>query len=186
LSFEIVPPTAPTKKKNIHTAQTMEEAAKKTQYEVIEQVGKGSYGIVSKIKRKSDNKVCYSFQNFFLINFFGCPALSLLQLFSLFLATQFTHKLLSLVRSLSLACLLVLNFFFQILVWKEMNYGQMSEKEKQLLVAEVNILRDLRSPYVVKYYDRILDRENTKLYIIMVSFFVWPFGRKFDYYCFIF
>ena len=27
----------------------------------------------------------------------------------------------------------------KILVWKEINYGNMSEKEKQLLVSEVNI-----------------------------------------------
>ena len=29
----------------------------------------------------------------------------------------------------------------KILVWKELNYGKMSEKEKQQLVSEVNILR---------------------------------------------
>lgn len=55
----------------------------------------------------------------------------------------------------------------RILVWKELNYGKMSEKEKQQLVSEVNILRDLRSPNIVRYYDRIIDKEKTKIFIIM-------------------
>ena len=66
-------------------------------YEVISNIGKGSFGVVSKIKRKSDGKT---------------------------------------------------------LVWKELNYGKMSEKEKQQLVAEVNILRELRHSNIVRYYDR--------------------------------
>lgn len=49
-------------------------------YEVVGLIGKGSFGSVSKIRRKSDGRI---------------------------------------------------------LVWKEMNYGQMEEKEKQLLVQEV-------------------------------------------------
>ena len=53
------------------------------------------------------------------------------------------------------------------LVWKELNYGKMSEKEKQMIVSEVNILRELRHPNIVKYYDRIIDREQAKIYIIM-------------------
>lgn len=66
-------------------------------YEVISNIGKGSFGTVSKVRRKADGKI---------------------------------------------------------LVWKEMNYGKMSEKEKQQLVAEVNILRELRHPNIVRYYDR--------------------------------
>eukprot|EP00948_MAST-09A_sp_MAST-9A-sp1_P002618 g2618.t1 len=54
----------------------------------------------------------------------------------------------------------------RILVWKELNYGKMSEKEKQLIVSEVNILRELRHPYIVRYYDRIIDKASTKLYIV--------------------
>ncbi len=42
----------------------------------------------------------------------------------------------------------------KVLVWKELNYGKMSEKEKQQLVAEVNILRELKHPNIVRYYDR--------------------------------
>jgi len=44
------------------------------------------------------------------------------------------------------------------LVWKEMNYGMMSEKEKQQIVSEVNILRELNHANIVKYYDRIIDK----------------------------
>lgn len=43
----------------------------------------------------------------------------------------------------------------------------MSEKEKQMLVAEVNILRELRHTQVVRYYDRIIDRKATKIFIVM-------------------
>jgi serine/threonine protein kinase len=55
----------------------------------------------------------------------------------------------------------------KILVWKEINFGGMSEKEKTQLVAEVNILRELRNPFVVRYHDRIVDKPRTRLYIIM-------------------
>jgi NIMA (never in mitosis gene a)-related kinase len=54
-----------------------------------------------------------------------------------------------------------------VLVWKEIDYGKMKEKEKQQLVTEVNILRELRHPNIVKYYDRILDKRRTKIYIVM-------------------
>lgn len=56
---------------------------------------------------------------------------------------------------------------FQILVWKELDYGSMTEVEKQMLVSEVNLLRELRHPNIVRYYDRIIDRTNTTLYIVM-------------------
>ena len=81
-----------------------------SKYEIIEQIGKGSFGKVHKIKRKQDGKI---------------------------------------------------------LVWKEINYGQMSEREKQLLVSEVNILRELRHPNISRYYDRVIDKEKAKLYIVM-------------------
>ena len=55
----------------------------------------------------------------------------------------------------------------KILVWKEFNYGFMSEKERNRIVQEVNILRELHHPNIVKYYDRIIDHKNTKLYIVM-------------------
>ena len=55
----------------------------------------------------------------------------------------------------------------KILVWKELDYGKMDEKEKHHIVSEVNILRDLHHPNIVKYYDRIIDKKSTKIYIIM-------------------
>ena len=36
-----------------------------------------------------------------------------------------------------------------------------------MIVSEVNILRELRHPNIVKYYDRIIDRDQAKIYIIM-------------------
>ncbi|KAL0965033.1 hypothetical protein UPYG_G00275900 [Umbra pygmaea] len=55
----------------------------------------------------------------------------------------------------------------KILVWKELDYGTMEEGEKQMLVSEVNLLRELKHPNIVRYYDRIIDRTNTTLYIVM-------------------
>ena len=79
-------------------------------YEKVSDIGKGSFGVVSKIRRKSDGRI---------------------------------------------------------LVWKELNYGKMNEKEKQQLVSEVNILRELHHPNIVRYYDRIIDKEQSKIYIVM-------------------
>lgn len=80
------------------------------QYEVLNELGSGSFGKVSRIRRKTDNRV---------------------------------------------------------LVWKELYYGKMSEKEKRLLVGEVNILRELDHPHIVRYFDRIIDRDRKKIYIVM-------------------
>ena len=52
-------------------------------------------------------------------------------------------------------------------MWKELDYGKMNEKEKQQIVSEVNILRDLHHPNIVRYYDRCIDKKNLKIYIIM-------------------
>ena len=54
-----------------------------------------------------------------------------------------------------------------VLCWKEINFGKMSEKEKSQLVSEVNIIRELRNPFIVRYHDRILDKPTTSLYIVM-------------------
>ncbi len=43
----------------------------------------------------------------------------------------------------------------------------MSEREKKQLVAEVNILRELKHPNIVRYYDRIIDKKQKKICIIM-------------------
>jgi NIMA (never in mitosis gene a)-related kinase 2 len=79
-------------------------------YESLEPIGSGSFGVIRKIKRKSDGKI---------------------------------------------------------LVRKEIDYRKMSEKEKVQLVSEVNILRELRHPNIVRYYERIVDRENCLIFIIM-------------------
>jgi len=55
----------------------------------------------------------------------------------------------------------------KILCWKELEYGKMSEKEKQQIVAEVNILRELKHCNIVRYYDRIIDKSDAKIYIVM-------------------
>ncbi|KAL9653467.1 hypothetical protein ABK040_002101 [Willaertia magna] len=52
-------------------------------------------------------------------------------------------------------------------VWKEIEYGRMSDKEKQLLVTEVNVIKELDHKHIVKYYDRVIDKAKKKIYIIM-------------------
>jgi serine/threonine protein kinase len=58
-----------------------------------------------------------------------------------------------------------------------MNYGGMLEKEKQLLVQEVNILKRLRHGNIVKYYDRYIDFERSVLYIVMEHCAAGDLGR---------
>lgn len=55
----------------------------------------------------------------------------------------------------------------KLMVWKKMNYGIMKEKEKQQLINEVNILRELKHENIVRYHDKIVDKKNTMIYIIM-------------------
>ena len=50
---------------------------------------------------------------------------------------------------------------------KEVSYANMSTKEKELLVSEVNLLRELNNINIVKYVDRHIDKLHGKIYIIM-------------------
>jgi len=43
----------------------------------------------------------------------------------------------------------------------------MTEEAKQMLVIEVNLLRELRHDNIVRYYDRIIDKARSILYIVM-------------------
>jgi serine/threonine protein kinase len=43
----------------------------------------------------------------------------------------------------------------------------MQEREKQQLVSEVNALSKLRHPNIVQYYEKIIEKEQKKLYIVM-------------------
>ena len=55
----------------------------------------------------------------------------------------------------------------KVLIWKELSYAHLSQKEKQQIVTEVNVLRELNHPNIVSYVDRIIDKKNLKLYIVM-------------------
>jgi serine/threonine protein kinase len=55
----------------------------------------------------------------------------------------------------------------QELVWKEMDFGKMSDREKMGVVSEVNILGKLAHPTIVKCFGHIVDRNAEKIYIIM-------------------
>ena len=79
-------------------------------YEVIGEIGKGCFGHVSKIIRKSDKKL---------------------------------------------------------LIWKELNYEGIPDKEQQLIENEISILKEMNHPNIVKQYEIIKDERNSKLYIVM-------------------
>jgi len=53
------------------------------------------------------------------------------------------------------------------MVWKKINYGIMKDKEKKQLINEVNILRELKHEHIVRYHDKIIDKKNTTIIIIM-------------------
>ncbi|KAJ1525293.1 hypothetical protein ONE63_010116 [Megalurothrips usitatus] len=55
----------------------------------------------------------------------------------------------------------------EVIVWKVIGYGSLSEEKKQLLVTEVSLLRDLRHPHIVRYFDRIVCKETKQLYILI-------------------
>lgn len=42
-----------------------------------------------------------------------------------------------------------------------MNYGSMGDKEKNQLVQEVNILWEMKHPNIVRYVDRIIEKDKT-------------------------
>lgn len=79
-------------------------------YEEIEEIGRGCFGTVHKIRRKSDGRV---------------------------------------------------------FVWKKICYENMSQQEKIQIVNEVNVLRKLNHRNIIKYIDRIIDKQNQQIYIVM-------------------
>lgn len=55
----------------------------------------------------------------------------------------------------------------KVFVWKAVDYGDLSEEKKEFLVTEVNLLRSIRHPSVVRYYGYIIHKESTTLYVVM-------------------
>ncbi len=54
-----------------------------------------------------------------------------------------------------------------ILAWKVIDYSDSTPGEKQQFVNETNILQNLQHPGISSYYGRIVDRDNSKLYVLM-------------------
>ena len=50
---------------------------------------------------------------------------------------------------------------------KEIHYLKMSEREKQQLTQEVNILAGLKHPHIVRYYSREIAKEEGMVYLYM-------------------
>ncbi|KAF1989179.1 kinase-like protein [Aulographum hederae CBS 113979] len=85
-------------------------ASESEKYEVLEKIGHGSFGIIHKVRRKSDNHV---------------------------------------------------------LCRKEISYSRMSQKEREQLQAELSILKELRHPNIVAYYERHHDKVSQDLHLYM-------------------
>ena len=84
---------------------------KLTDYEVVEEIGTGTFGTCCKIRRVSDG---------------------------------------------------------QLLVWKQISYSKMNEAEKESLVREVNLLRELsfnKHAHIVRYIDRIVNKAEMTLFL---------------------
>ncbi|MCO5566144.1 hypothetical protein L7F22_019820 [Adiantum nelumboides] len=50
---------------------------------------------------------------------------------------------------------------------KELHFERMSDRDRKMIVSEVNILRTLTHQNIVRYEERFVDRENGIIYIIM-------------------
>lgn len=55
----------------------------------------------------------------------------------------------------------------QLYACKSVKYLSMSLQHKEQLVAEVNIMRELRHPHIVRYVDRSIDKSTGTLHIVM-------------------
>lgn len=55
----------------------------------------------------------------------------------------------------------------KLFVWKAISYGDMCEENKQLLVSEINLLKQFNHPHIVQYFNHIISKETETLYIIM-------------------
>jgi serine/threonine protein kinase len=55
----------------------------------------------------------------------------------------------------------------QVLCWKELNYGAMTNEERKCLINEVNILQKTRHSNIVRYLDRVIDKKDRRLMIVM-------------------
>lgn len=52
-------------------------------------------------------------------------------------------------------------------VWKAIDCGDMIGEKKQLLIAEINLLKKFNHPHIVQYFNHIINKETETLYIIM-------------------
>lgn len=104
-------------------------------YDVLGYIGSGSFGKVSKIRRKEDGKILV-WKEIHFGEVLCATVVEIIQFNALYLTNI------------------------------HLEY-QMSKKERDMLAREVQIIRDIRNPYIVKYYDRVLDHSNRILYIIM-------------------
>lgn len=56
----------------------------------------------------------------------------------------------------------------ELLVWKQISYAKMNEAEKESLVREVNLLRELsfnKHAHIVRYVDRIVNKAEMCLFL---------------------
>lgn len=50
---------------------------------------------------------------------------------------------------------------------KEIFYAQADSHQRSLLVREINLLKSFNNSHIIRYYDRIVDKENKIVYLVM-------------------
>ena len=50
---------------------------------------------------------------------------------------------------------------------KEIYYAQAGPHQRELIVREINLLKSFKNQHITRYYDRIIDRKNKIIYLIM-------------------
>ncbi|XP_061389727.1 uncharacterized protein LOC133324919 [Musca vetustissima] len=55
----------------------------------------------------------------------------------------------------------------ELFAWKGMDYDELSESQKESLVSEIRVLRQLQHPNIVQYYHHLVNHEAKSIFIVM-------------------
>ena len=152
---------------------------KMDKYKVLKVIGKGTFGTVSKIQRISDGKVgvtravvgaAVGFAPCSLPSNFGCadPGVEGTGLWPHVRSGEAARRLGGASGPRAEHSPFAKTFRLVTVArrgWPHPNTGAVPCTQSSS--AQVNFLRELRHPFIVKYYDRIIDKQSTKLYIVM-------------------
>ncbi|XP_073835283.1 nek2 [Musca autumnalis] len=55
----------------------------------------------------------------------------------------------------------------ELFAWKGMDYDELSESQKESLISEIRVLRQLQHPNIVQYYHHLVNHEAKSIFIVM-------------------